>query len=72
MTTLFFSSLFSRDGWGFWPLGPAVGDDVDAVAEADEDAMMYAIEGKEADYTADRPVRGTVRERGGKRVESDE
>jgi len=71
MTTLFFSSLFSRDGWGFWPLGPAAGDDVDAVAEAGEDAMMYAIGGKETDYTTDRRVRETVRERGGKKVESD-
>jgi hypothetical protein len=53
-THLFFSSLFSRDGWGFWPLGPAAGDDdVEAVAEADEEAMMRAIEGKEADYTTD-------------------
>ncbi len=63
--------MFSRDGWGFRPLGPAAGDNVDAVAEADDDAMIYAIEGKETDYTAAGQVSGTVRERGGKRGESD-
>lgn len=40
---LFFSSLFSRSGCGFWPLGPALavgGVEVDEDAEVD---MMGSI-----------------------------
>jgi len=40
---LFFSSLFSTDGWVFWPLGPALANGGVEVDEGELDMMILLI-----------------------------